>query len=112
MGDIIYLSLRGYQNADSAIQFVYEAESVIQHTENARILLDCSDFKGMSESAKGIFAVLMIQNKPYVLREAIICLSEETRQLFKELVQMAERYDARIFDDKKTAVAWLSQDNQ
>lgn len=109
---IIHLTLKGYLNADSAIKFVHDAESVIQAKENALVLVDCSDFQGLSDGAQGIMALLWIQNKPYVAREAIICLTDEVKDIFKNLLEMAGRTDVRIFDDKKAASEWLAQDTQ
>ncbi len=107
---VVHLTLKGYLNADSAIKFVYEGVSVIQAKENALVMIDCSDFQGLSDGAQGILALFWIQNKPYVAKEAIICLTGEVKGIFKNLLEMAGRSDVQIFDDKKAASAWLAQD--
>ncbi len=105
--DRVSITLKGIFDSDTTIKLVYEAGSFIQNMTNVKVLYDLSDFEGFDEGAKGIISVLLIQNEPYIDKEAAFGLTEQTQAMFKEVVELSGRSNIELFNNKFEAEKFL-----
>ena len=106
---MIHIILKGFFDSDSIIKFMYDLGTMVQNLSNVKIYYDLIDFEGFSESAKSIFSLLLIQNSPYVNKEAIFGLNDKTNPLFKDIIDSAERKNIKFFNNRDDALEWIKQ---